>query len=178
MSYYPTTAYAGGGWLSWHNAPLDGVKSTTPVTIADSLKRYATAGVPKAKLGMGVAFYAICYTGGVTGPNQNTDSASILGGDNDYPLSKLFESGIITSSTRKWDATAQVPYLSLSTPDSNGCRYVSYDDEESLIAKGTFAKQNGYGGVIVWTISQGYMPNRATGLRNPLMTALKQGFLD
>jgi chitinase len=178
MSYYPATAYAGSGWQSWHNAPLDGAKSTTPVTISDSLKRYADAGVPKEKLGMGVAFYAICYTGGITAPNQNTDNASIRGGDNDYPLSKLFESGVITNSTRKWDAVAQVPYLSLNTPDSNGCRYVSYDDEESLIAKGEFAKKNGYGGVIVWTISQGYMSNRASGLRNPLMTALKHGFLD
>lgn len=148
------------------------------MTISDSLKRYADVGVPKEKLGMGVAFYAICYTGGITAPNQNTDNASIRGGDNDYPLSKLFESGIVTNSTRKWDAVAQVPYLSLSTPDSNGCRYVSYDDEESLIAKGEFAKQNGYGGVIVWTISQGYMASRPSGLRNPLMTALTQGFLD
>jgi chitinase len=179
MSYYPATAMAGGGWLSWHNCPLDGRTSETPVTIADSFQRLVAAGVPKEKLGMGVAFYAICYTGGVTAPKQDTSSASIEGGDNEFPVSEVLAmSASSLATSRKWDAVAQVPYLSLSAAERHGCRYVSYDDEQSLIAKGTYAKQNGYGGIIVWTISQGYLPNRAAGQRNPLMQALKQGFLD
>lgn len=179
MSYYPATAMAGGGWLSWHNSPLCGQKATTPVTIEDSLKRFADIGVPKAKLGMGVAFYAICYTGGVTAPNQSTEGVTIQGGDNDFPVSELLDaSAAYPHSARHWDADAQVPFLTLDAVDRRGCKYVSYDDEESLAAKGTFAKQNGYGGIIVWTISQGYLPTRAAGQRNPLMQALKQSFLD
>ncbi|HMA94298.1 MAG TPA: glycoside hydrolase family 18 protein, partial [Polyangiaceae bacterium] len=179
MSYFPATAMAGGGWLSWHNSPLCGQKATTPVTIEDSLKRFTDAGVPKSKLGMGVAFYAICYTSGVTAPNQSTEGVSIMGGDNDFPVSELLGgTTAYPSSARHWDAQAQVPYLALSSADRRGCKYVSYDDEESLAAKGTFAKQGGYGGIIVWTISQGYMPNRAAGQRNPLMQALKKSFLD
>lgn len=179
MSYYPATAMAGGGWLSWHNSPLCGQKATTPVTIEDSLKRFADIGVPKAKLGMGVAFYAICYTGGVTAPDQSTEGVSIQGGDNDFPVSELLDaSAAYPRSARHWDAKAQVPFLTLDAVDRRGCKYVSYDDEESLAAKGTFAKQNGYGGIIVWTISQGYLPTRAAGQRNPLMQALKRSFLD
>jgi hypothetical protein len=46
--------------------------------------------------------------------------------------------------------------------------------------KGQFSKANGYGGIIVWTIQQGWLPAGASGGRAPnaLMQALKQGFLD
>lgn len=179
MSYYPATAMTGSGWLSWHNCPLSGMKVPTPITIEDSLERHVATGIPKAKLGMGVAFYAICYTGGITAPNQPTEEAAIRGGDNDYPLSELLGlSGAYAAAVRHWDPVAQVPYLSLPTPERHGCRYVSYEDEQSLLAKGSFAKRNGYGGTIVWTISQGYFPERPAGQRNPLMVALKRGFLD
>ncbi len=74
MSYYPSTAWAGSGWLSWFNSPLDGEKGAKPVSIASSLQAYAAAGIPKAKLAMGASFYAICYSGGITKPNQSTDA--------------------------------------------------------------------------------------------------------
>jgi chitinase len=171
MSYYPGTAYAGYGWLSWHNSALSGWKATTPVAIDDSLARYAAAGIPKGKLGMGIAFYTVCYTGGVTAPNQSTENGvSIVGGDNVMPLSWFFgSSGPYSATYRKWDSTAQSAYLSLPSPDSHGCRYYTFDDPQSIQAKGAFAKNNGYGGTIVWTINQG---------TNALTQALKAGFLD
>jgi chitinase len=79
---------------------------------------------------------------------------------------------------------AQEPYLSLaSAVNDPGCgastQYISYDDETSIIAKGTFSKQNGYGGIIVWTIEEGWLPAGATGGRAPnsLMQALRTGFI-
>jgi chitinase len=178
MSYYPATAVAGWGWLSWHNSALDGAKPNTPVTIRDSLERYVKAGVPKRKLGMGIAFYAICYSGSVTAPNQSTEGVSILGGDNDYPLSLLFgTSGAYAEEHRRWDSNARAAYLSLPSPDVNGCRYVSFEDEESIRAKGAFSKAEGYGGTIVWTINQGYVATRPQRAQF-LMEALRQGFLE
>jgi hypothetical protein len=72
--------------------PSSGATDTTPAAIDDSLQRLADAGIPKAKLGMGVGFYAICYTGGISGPHQPTNGGSqqIVGGDNNYPLSLFF----------------------------------------------------------------------------------------
>jgi chitinase len=179
MTYHPATAFAGAGWVSWHNCPLGGVKGSTPVTIADSLDRYVKAGVPKAKLAMGVAYYAICYTGNITMPNQSTESGvQIRGGDNDFPLSALFANGGAFNATyRQWDSEAQVPYLSLPTAESHGCRYVSFDDEQSLEAKGAFSRKSGYGGIIVWTINQGHLRNSSKPA-NALSQALKRGFLD
>jgi hypothetical protein len=41
---------------------------------------------------MGIACYAICYTGGITGPRQRTNGTSqqIVSGDNDYPGTVVF----------------------------------------------------------------------------------------
>ena len=190
QTYYPATAVAGSGWNSWFSSPLKGAMPATPITIEDSLQRYATAGIPKNKLGMGISFYAICYTGGITGPRQATNGSSqrIVGGDNDYPLSTLFAPGSTldkNASARKFDDMAQVPYLALSNPvNDSGCKadtqYIAYEDEVSILAKGAYSKSNGYGGIIIWTIQEGWLPANATGGRAPnaLFQALKQGFID
>ncbi len=189
QTYYPSTAVAGQGWSSWFNSPVSGAAGSTPIAIDDTLQRYNAAGIPKSKVGMGMSFYAICYTDGISGPRQATSAATqIVGGDNNYPLSAFFAAGSTfatsTAPERKRDATAQVPYLSLTAPKNDtGCgastQYISYDDETSIIAKGTFSKQSGYGGIIIWTIQQGWLPPGAVGGRaqNALMQALKTGFL-
>jgi chitinase len=190
QTYYPSTAFAGSGWDSWFTSPLSGVTGSTPIAIDDTLQRYAAAGIPKSKLGMGVAFYAIGYTGGITGPRQPTNGTTqqIVGGDNNYPLSRFFAAGgtydTSSATARFRDTVAQVPYLALPTAVNDpGCgamtRYIPYEDETSLIAKGTFSKTHGYGGIIVWTIQEGWLPAGASGGRAPnaLMQALRTGFL-
>ena len=183
MSYHPATAMAGWGWLSWHTSPLGGQKPTTPISIEDSLQRHVDAGVPRARLGLGMAFYAICYTGGITGPDQPTQGARIVGGDNDFALDELFSVGgdhaQAPESSRRWDERALVPYLSLPTENRRGCRYVSFDDERSILEKGRFVRANGYGGAIVWNVNLGYLHDPPPGTSPHALTqALRRGFLD
>jgi chitinase len=139
---------------------------------------------------MGTAFYAICYTGGITGPRQATNGTTqrIVGGDNDYPLSAFFASGSTfdasAAASRKRDTTAAEPYLSLPSAVTDGhcgaaTQYISYEDETSIAAKGAFSKANGYGGIIIWTLEEGWLPSNASGGRAPnsLMQALKSAFI-
>jgi chitinase len=189
QTYYPSTAFAGQGWDSWFLAPLSGVSGSTPIAIDDTLQRYHAAGIPNAKLGMGTAFYAICYTGGISGPRQpTTGSTQIVGGDNDYPLSQFYAgNGTFASATAaelQRDATAMEPYLSFAAPTSDaGCgqstQYISYEDETSIAAKGTFSRANGYGGIIIWTINEGRLPANAAGGRAPnaIFDAMGAAFL-
>jgi chitinase len=176
QTYYPSTAFAGSGWSSWFVAPLSGVTGSTPIAADDTLMRYHAAGIPNAKLGLGIGAYAICYTGGITGPRQTTNGTSqqITGGDNNMPLRTFFSSATFTNAgaaTKQYDTTAQQPYLTFTSPVTAACgstQYISYEDPTSIIAKGTFSKQNGYGGVIIWTINE---------LDPSTMQALHDGFI-
>ncbi len=191
QTYYPSTAFTGQGWSSWFSSPLQGASGSTPVAIDDTLQRYAAAGIPKGKLGMGIAFYAICYTGGITGPRQPTNGTSqqITGGDNAYPLSLFFAAGgtfdSSVTSSRQRDTTAAEPYLTFGTAVNDmhcgsATQYIPYEDETSIAAKGAFSKANGYGGMIIWTLEEGWLPAGAAGgrARNALMQALKSAFID
>jgi chitinase len=190
QTYYPSTAVAGQGWSSWFVSPLSGVTGSTPIAIDDTLARYVAAGVPTAKLGMGISFYAICYTGGVSAPRQLlVDGQDIVGGDGSYPLSLMFAPGgtyaRASASERRRDPVAAEPYLSLDAAvDDPHCgattRYISFEDETSIIAKGAFSRSHGYGGIIIWTINLGRLPANAVDGRAPnaLFQALKRGFLD
>ena len=52
------------------------------------------------------------------------------------------------------------------------------DNEQSIAEKGSYARKNGLGGLIIWTISQGYLGNwKTTGEVDPLMKAVKDAFL-
>jgi chitinase len=177
MSYYPATSWAGSGWFSWYNSPLKGAKPTTPVSIEDSFNRFAAAGVPKSKLAMGISFYATCYTGGITGPNQSTENGvTIEGGDNNFMLSDLFGTGgSYAQRYRHWDTVAAQPYLSLPKAEQHQCKYVTFEDEQSILVKGKFSRDNGYGGIIIWTINQGYVKTHSQP--NFLLEALANGFL-
>ena len=87
----------------------------------------------------------------------------------------------------RWDDTAKAPYLSFSTPriinipgqvNDLETTYVTYDNEQSIAEKGSYARKNGLGGLIIWTISQGYLGNwKTTGEVDPLMKAVKDAFL-
>jgi chitinase len=198
-------------WASWFVSPLTGADYTTPtgervvpMAIDDSLQSYAQHGVPKDKLLMGIGAYAICYPSYITEPRQMTitpdkdkhpghEHDAITGGDNSFPLGDMFASGgpldqAQASKRRFWDDVVQQPYLSLVDATSFGdlsqnqeTRYIPYDDEESIVVKGKWSRDNGYGGTIVWTLpellhhpSKTIMNGRAD---DALVQALRTGFL-
>jgi chitinase len=192
------TDYRGMLFESWFGSAMSGATDLRPFAIDHSFDELVAAGVPASKLGMGVAFYAECYLipattppGGadVTGPRMPANGPSsycwdcgIGGGDNAYPLSDFFASG--PASERQWDDVAASPFLSLSTATMDThcggrTRYVIYEDARSLEARGVWSRAHGYGGIIVWTIQQGYLPaGAADGMsRTALFDALRRGFL-
>src|SRR5262249_39778515 len=128
----------------------------------DTLARYAAAGIPNAKLGLGIGAYAICYTGGITGPRQPTSgSTQITGGGKKPPPRPVFSPTAFPGARapgQKAHTPARQTYLTFASavnePGCGNTQYISYEDATSIAAKGTFSKQNGYGGIIVWTINE------------------------
>jgi chitinase len=190
----------GDGWESWHSSALYGNTSSTPSSIDDTTKALITAGVPKAKIGIGMGFYGTTYEKGswhlgkwvaatsgpyVTAPHQNTDSYGIRFSDNDVSYSNIMQY-YYEASAHHWDDIAKASYLSWSTPKQIqvpasrtkiSTTYTTYEDETSIAQKGAYVKSEGLGGVIIWTISQGYLGWMTTGEKDPLMKATKAAFM-
>jgi len=201
---YTGKDYKGDSFESWFPSALGGATDLTPYAIDYGLGELAKAGVPRQKLALGIGAYAACYqiptttpAGGadVSGPRMAAGAESsycwdcgVTGGDGKFPLSDFFAGNgrlsLTSAAEQKRDAVAKEPYLGLAQAvNESHCgttRYIVYEDEQSIRDKGAFSRENGYGGVIVWTIGQAYLPEGATGgrSRNALTQALKQGFLD
>jgi chitinase len=162
------------GWDSWHSSPLHwNNNSTTPTGIDSSVAHYLAAHVPASKLGVGAGFYGECYTSPVSAPVQSLGSSQVAASDGMMAYRNIM-AGYYSAAAYHYDATADVPYLSLSGGDNaESCTYVSYEDATSLAAKGAWVKTQGLGGVIIWTISEGYISSGANvQAQNPLLEAL------
>jgi chitinase len=161
------------GWQSWHNSALAGDSATTPSSVASSVMFYLTSGVPAGKLGVGSAFYGYCWQN-VTGPLQD---GGTLAGEATLSYAAIAD-GYYSPSLRQWDATASVPYLSSATPiGAAGCNFLSYEDEQSIAAKGAYARSHNLGGVIIWTIAEGHLGDQPPGQQDPLLEAIRSAFL-
>jgi chitinase len=169
------------GWKTWHSSPLYHEDSATPASIDYVIGNVLKAGIPAAKLGMGIGFFGLCYGQFATEPLKDTvglskDGAALLAGDNAMSYVNII-SEYAPEATRNWDKIAQVPYLSLSKPSgAKKCTYISYDDEQSIAIKGQYVKDHGLGGVIIWNINEGYFANQTPA--NPLLEATRRAFID
>jgi chitinase len=176
MSYEMSGDYS--GWYSWHSSPLHWNNvSSTPAGIDATVGHYLAAGVPAAKLGVGSGFYGMCYSSPVTAPVQMLNGSTVKASDNTMSYANIM-STYYAASAYHYDSAAQVPYLTLSGSNPQGCTYVTYEDATSIAAKGAWVKQKGLGGVIIWQLAEGYVSTGSgVAAQNPLLEAMKTSFL-
>jgi len=144
---------------------------------------YILAGVPAGKIGLGVPFYGVQFTGGVlnsdhaqgiSGPYQAWQSGqapipsvSAAGPSGRMPYNAI--APLVTSGNYNWDAPAAVPYLShigATTPDY---WYLSYDNPQSVAAKVQYVIANKLGGWSDYYIGADYS---AVAPHQPLLDAV------
>ncbi|MBX7194622.1 MAG: glycoside hydrolase family 18 protein [Sandaracinaceae bacterium] len=170
------------GWQSWYTSALDGESPTTPSSIDTSVTAYLAAGVPAAKLGIGVGFYGDCWTG-VSGPRMSTAGASLVASDNtmsfEHIVGAYYASLTDPGAAYHYDAETEQPYLSFAAPHGpEGCTFVSYEDPASIAAKGAYVRSHGLGGAIIWAIPEGHVRAAPAGMRDPLLAAMRTAFLE
>jgi GH18 family chitinase len=166
------------GWDTWLWAALKGAGPSYPSSVESSIQGYVAAGVPRSKLGMGLGLYGGGYGPPVTGPRQ-TIAGEWGGDDNTYNYRDFYNQGMLggAGATYVFDATAQTGYYRYSparTYRGNTVSVLVTEDEQSIAAKGAWARAGNCGGTIVWAINYGYV-NSTVG--NPPMAAVKQAFL-
>jgi chitinase len=166
------------GWKSWHSSPLHWNNgASTPTGIDATVSHYLAAHVPPGKLGVGAGFYGECYTSPVTAPVQALGASKVAESDGVMSYRNIMGS-LYSASAYHYDSAAAVPYLSLPAPSAQGCTYVTYEDATSIAAKGDWIKAQGLGGIIVWTISEGYIASGAdVAAQNPLLEVMKTSLL-
>ncbi|WP_342379760.1 glycosyl hydrolase family 18 protein [Myxococcus stipitatus] len=171
MSYEMTGPW--GGWTSWYSSALTGEAGNRPTSVASSLNAWVGAGIPKAKLGMGLPFYGMAWRH-ITGPYQPyTDWSDYVGSDNDFTYARIMS--LSATGVYHWDAAAQSSYVTFASPVVDGTvRWISYDSPQAIAAKGAYARANGFGGTIIWSLNQG-CTDPVSGA-NPPLDAVKSAF--
>lgn len=164
------------GWKSWYTSALHGDSGTTPSSVESSIDFYLASGVPRAKLGVGIGFYGVCWHG-VTAARQTIGkNAGIYGSDNTYSYRNIVTQ-YWSAANDHYDAVSEAPYLANATAfgPAPGCNFLSYENAASIAAKGAYANRNGLGGTIIWNIGEGYVPEQP-GAENALLEAVNAAF--
>lgn len=114
------------------------------ISAARSLDLYEQAGVPRAKMAMGAAFYGRTWSRvpdryhglfqmsagvGRGGPGYGELESAYIGRD---------------GFSRYWDDEAKAPYL------FDGSTFISFDDPQSLEHKADYVRAGGYAGIFYW----------------------------
>lgn len=158
-----------GGWsgTTAHHAPLRHPSAKGSST-ASFVRQYLEAGVPPNKIVIGVPFYAREWKWVV-----NRKSPSGLGEPFDFfagdvAAYRLRRDYLAAGGFRRgWDNTARAPYL--WNPEIG--TFISYEDEQSLIEKARFVRDQSLGGIMYWEHShdpdQTLLATIATELRRP-----------
>ncbi len=165
------------GWNSWFTSPLSGHTESTPSSVSSSIQYYLDAGVPAAKLGMGFGFFGNCYNG-PTAPGQALVQGELVASDGVMSYRNIvthYRPSMTLDVLADWTRS----YLWSPVPvGSSACTYVTWENTDAITSKSAHARSKNLGAAIVWTISQGYLPTAPVADRNPLLKALKAGFLD
>lgn len=176
------------GWQTSTFAPLTpSGNGARPTSIAGTIQMYEDAGVPRAKLGMGLGFYGMNYKPPFSEPGQPTDRypmSDFSFTDTVWNWALLNKLGYLDKGEYVWEPATQTSYRTYAGGYSPAERpetvsgYISYEEPATIAAKGAWAlsdrPREGAAGTIIWLVNYG----TTDGVNNPLLTAVKKAFLD
>jgi chitinase len=146
--------YHSGSKIAQFNAPLySATGDPTPgYTVDSTVRRYVAAGVPRAKIVVGLPFYGRVY-GGVGPLNDGVFQPAPGPVPDDWRTGTDYRSIVRRNLDslgfhRILHAEARVPCLYNAVTGT----WVTYDDAESVAEKAAYARANGLGGVMAWEI--------------------------
>lgn len=184
LDYVNVSCYDNFDWnlsLVWHNNALyDPNNMGGGHSCQLKMQSFVNAGVPHAKLGVGIPFYGWKWT---TGSDVDGNGPYYPGQILTTPATSLVfkwyreilkDPLFIPANQHRDTAAGNVPYLSVNAGGSNNV-FLTYDDATSVAEKYNFTVNNGYGGVCVWTEDYDYIATGTTAAeRHPLAEALRE----
>jgi chitinase len=174
MSYGMSGSWS--GWQSWYTSAVSNSSGNTPSSIDTSVPFYLASGVPSNRLGIGIGFYGMCWTG-ITAVHQT--GGSEIADDNVMSYAAIM-SGYYSAGRYQYDSAAQAPWLAAATAfgpaGGTKCNFVSYEDPTSVTAKGNYVLANKLGGTIIWTIAEGHRTDVSGAQQDALLEAVRAAF--
>jgi chitinase len=138
---------AGPDAITGNHAPLFTDPADPKKDSADATVRaFETAGVPAAKIVLGVPFYGRMWQQ-VLNANHGLFQAGKPAPNGEPPYSVIKVTFLDHSFTRYRDAKSNAPYLYSEEKHV----FVSYEDPESLAAKGKYVRSHKLGGMMFWS---------------------------
>ena len=159
-----------GNWANpeWFNSPLlRGSGDTNNGWSGDYIimTLFHGAGVPLAKINLGIPFYGYTITGGsATNRPRATWSSSSPPTWSQITYANIVATYNISSPT--WDTNCEVPWITVSGG------YLTYENPESVAAKVQYVQTNSLGGWFAWTFEKDYIPGGNP--THPLLAAVNQ----
>ena len=130
-------------------APLRSGSEFHGGTVEGAVEEFLAAGVPRAKLLMGLPFYGYGWKNVEEANNGLMQDGQGVRGDQPYN----YIQGLAAESTVYRDPASQAPWL------FDGDAFWTYDDAPSIQAKGQYAVEQRLGGFMIWELS-GDTPER------------------
>ena len=141
--------YSGGGGLPGHHANLHASRETGGYGADWMIANLAKAGVPRSKMAIGVGFYGrewkdVDWSGGKYPASAR--SGTFVG----TPTYRQMKARNLEGEgfRRGYDAAADAAYY------SGDRKFISFDDQRSICAKGEWAMQQGLAGIFAWEATQ------------------------
>lgn len=142
--YEPGSDAITGNHAPLYTDPADPKKASSDASVQD----FEKAGVPAAKILLGLPFYGHMW-GQVEDQNHGLFQPGKPVPNAYSQYSAIVASMLNHGFVRYWDEKAAVPYL--YNPEKQ--IFVSYEDPESIAAKGSYVLQHHLGGIMFWDYS-------------------------
>jgi chitinase len=161
-----------------HNSPLFALDSASSyqkkLTVDFSAREWIKQGAPKEKILIGMPTYGRSFT--LVNETQFDIGAPASGGG--MPGKFTNEAGFLSyyevcsflaqpNTTLVWDSEQQVPFAYRKD------QWVGFDDERSLKTKMEWLKEEGFGGIMVWSVDMDDFTGRCGSGKYPLLNTLK-----
>ncbi len=153
IDYVNVMTYDMGAAPKGHNSPLHKGERFTHSSWDEAVQKHVKYHVPKNRQVMGVPFYGKAEKNPSDADKVFVDSKGKLGYSIKYKdivpvLQDGKYMGVVLNRKlhRVWDTRSMVPFLA----DDTGRNFLSYDDPESVAAKGAYVVTNGHLGAMFW----------------------------
>ena len=146
IDYVNVMTYDMGAAPKGHNSPLYKSSTFDSRSCEESVDLHKKAGVPYNRQVMGIPFYGKAEKNPASGTKIFEYSVKYYEIPGILNEGKYKDKPLARPVTRVWEKTACVPYL----VDESGKNVLSYDDPESMAAKGAFIKNKGLLGGMFW----------------------------